>query len=174
MVDLYVKTDGYIEMFYEGRTLFCGEVMSIYGSMRSMKDDWGVLPWPKYDEAQENFNNFVNEEAIVMAVPVTAGDVSRTGLLLEALCEGSTDTLRKQYYEVTLQIKAARDERMADMPDIIFDNRSFDLAMVYNFGGILQGFKSLVQRNKDEYASFITKNESGINKDIEELIASLD
>ncbi|MHB1152190.1 MAG: hypothetical protein ACYCWE_15785 [Eubacteriales bacterium] len=174
MVDQYVKTDGYIEMFYEGRTLFCGEVMSIYSSMRDMEDDWGVLPWPKYDETQENFNTFVNEEAIVMAVPVTAVDVSRTGLLLEALCEGSTDTLRKQYYEVTLQIKAARDERMADMLDIIFDNRSFDLAMVYDFGGILQDFKSLIQRNKDEYASFIAKNESDINKDIDELLASLD
>ena len=45
-------------------------------------------------------------------------------------------TLTPAYYDITLQGKAVRDEESADMLDIIFASRIFDLGNMYQLGDV--------------------------------------
>ena len=74
--------------------------------------------------------------ATAYSIPTTATDPERTALILEALCEGSTDTLLPAYYETTLIRKASRDTESADMLDLIFENRIIDFSNAFLSIGI--------------------------------------
>ena len=38
----------------DGRALLCGQVMAYVRLFRPMEDDFGIIPLPKYDEAQKD------------------------------------------------------------------------------------------------------------------------
>ena len=130
--------DGLIPAFNEGRILFYMGSMVLVPQFRGMEQDFGILPIPKFDEAQENYYttmSIFNNGAIY--IPVTNDNLERTGILLEALSAESRYTLLPAYYDLTLQTKLARDEESSAMLDILFANRIHDTGALHNFGGIL-------------------------------------
>ena len=124
-------------VFTEGRCLFSYVGMNRVTLFREMEADFGILPTPKFDEAQEAYYNVVSTwGANFFAVPKTAEDMERTGIILEALSAESMYTLTPAYYDVTLKTKAARDEESSAMLDIIFASRVFELGNFYGWGGM--------------------------------------
>ena len=124
-------------VFTEGRCLFSYVGMNRVTLFREMEADFGILPTPKFDEAQEAYYNVVSTwGANFFAVPKTAEDMERTGIILEALSAESMYTLTTAYYDVTLKTKAARDEESSAMLDIIFASRVFELGNFYGWGGM--------------------------------------
>lgn len=61
-------------------------------------------------------------------------DMDMVTSMLEALACYSVNTLTKEYYEITVKTKGARDEKSGGMIDLIIGNRVCDLA--YYFGWI--------------------------------------
>ena len=123
--------------FSEGRVLFSCAGMNRVTLFRDMEADFGVLPMPKYDEAQEEYLSPVSMWCTsLISVPVTASNQERTGIIIEALSAESMYTLTPAYYDITLQGKAVRDEESADMLDIIFESRIFDLGNMYQLGDV--------------------------------------
>ena len=49
------KSDGYIGMFRNGRAAFVTVGLSAVSEYRDMKDSYGLVPFPKLDEDQENY-----------------------------------------------------------------------------------------------------------------------
>ena len=124
-------------VFTEGRCLFSYVGLNRVTLFREMEADFGILPTPKFDEAQEEYHNVVSTwGANFFAVPKTTEDMERTGIILEALSAESLYTLTPAYYDVTLKTKAARDEESSAMLDIIFASRVFELGNFYGWGGI--------------------------------------
>ena len=124
-------------VFTEGRCLFSYVGLNRVTLFREMEADFGILPTPKYEESQEEYHNVVSTwGANFFAVPKTAEDLERTGIILEALSAESMYTLTPAYYDVTLKTKAARDEESSAMLDIIFASRVFELGNFYGWGGI--------------------------------------
>ena len=125
------------DLFTEGRCLFSFVGLNRVTLFRDMESDFGILPTPKYDEAQEKYYNAIScWAANFIAVPKTTEDVERTGIILEALSAESMYTLTPAYYDITLKTKAARDVESAEMLDIIFSSRVFELGNFYGWGGI--------------------------------------
>ena len=50
-----------------------------------MEDDYSILPYPKWDEAQENYYTMVDGGHQIQAVPLTTKNLERAGTILEAL-----------------------------------------------------------------------------------------
>ena len=124
-------------VFTEGRCLFSYVGLNRVTLFREMEADFGILPTPKFEESQEEYHNVVSTwGANFFAVPKTAEDLERTGIILEALSAESMYTLTPAYYDVTLKTKAARDEESSAMLDIIFASRVFELGNFYGWGGI--------------------------------------
>lgn len=151
--------------FTEGRSLFNFAGLNRVTLFREMETDFGILPIPKWDEAQTEYRNVVSLWcAALMGVPKTAGDTERTGILLEALNAESLYTLTPAYYEVTLKSKSARDEESAEMLDIIFASRVYDLGNMYGWGDVFGLPNSLNLSGADTIASKVESVKTATEK----------
>lgn len=118
------------KLFTDGNALFYNFSLADIASMRQMKDEFGILPSPKYDENQENYHTVVFDNHSVMCVPMNVSDPERAGMILEALCYESMNLVTPAYYDIILQGKTARDDASNEMLDIIRDSFQFDFAIV--------------------------------------------
>ncbi|MBR4959973.1 MAG: hypothetical protein IKY52_03650, partial [Clostridia bacterium] len=72
--------------FAEGRAYFCGiTFQKIETFLREMEDDYGVLPNPKYNEAQANYSTCVSGAGSMVVVPKSCTDPEYVGSMLEAM-----------------------------------------------------------------------------------------
>ena len=147
-------------------------MMEIEG-LRGMETDFGILPFPKYDENQSNYLSLVNSIICPgLAVPVTA-DPEVSGAVLEAMAYESRYTLLPAYYDVMLKTKVSRDSDSEEMLTIIFGNTTYDLGGIYAFGGIDNELMYHTMDLKRTMASFYEKNEAKAEKDIDKLVTSI-
>ncbi|MBQ7298292.1 MAG: hypothetical protein IJW77_00440 [Clostridia bacterium] len=152
-------------LFEEGRALFFGEVMACVGRMRNSTTDFGLIPFPKYDLAQENYYHFVHKTAGKgVCIPTTQLDIEMAGLIIEAMAAKSVGTVTEAYYDKALTYKYMRDEESAKMLDIILASRIYDLAYIYDWGSLFSQMFSLIVSGKDTVASTWDKRLSAAGK----------
>lgn len=156
--------------FIEGRSLFYGEVMFHVNRLREMADDFGIIPMPKYDEAQEHYVTYTNPAGLLLVVPKTTADTECTGAVLEAMASLSHTTLTPAYYDISLKSKFARDNDSGEMLDLIFENRVYDLTQIYGWGSITSGYNDLALKGSSDLASLIAQKQSAIDTSIEKFI----
>ncbi|MCL2815167.1 MAG: hypothetical protein FWD23_11260 [Oscillospiraceae bacterium] len=162
--------------FMEGRVLFNNAGMNRVTLFRSMEIDFGILPSPKLNEAQENYYNTVtHHSATSFVIPVTlAGeDLARVGAVTDALAAESRYTLIPAYYETQLKTKLTRDDDSSEMMDLIFANRRFDLGLIFGFGDIVGIFGTAMTQNNANIASRLESAEPRAERDIEKLIGQI-
>lgn len=95
---------------------------------RDMADDFGILPLPKYDEAQERYANPINLiQGAGYSVPITVSDREMSGTVLSAMSAFSTDTVTSALYDKCRDAKWVRDTESVEMLELIWDNISFPL-----------------------------------------------
>ena len=158
-------------VFTEGRCLFSYVGLNRVTLFRDMEADFGILPTPKFEEAQEEYHNVVSTwGANFFAVPKTTEDMERTGIILEALSAESLYTLTPAYYDVTLKTKAARDEESSAMLDIIFASRVFELGNFYGWGGIFDLPGSQSAAGKTDIVSAVEGKMKTVNTAMEKTI----
>jgi hypothetical protein len=157
--------------FKENRILFFDTSMARVSFYRNMEADFGIVPPPKYDEAQKEYISSVSVMSTnSLCVPVTVRDFERTGAITDALAGESFYTLKPAYYEVQLKTKFARDDESAEMLDIIFAGRKFDLGLLYSWGGLPGKFENAMQRNSPDIVSELEKIEDKVKSAIEKTI----
>ncbi len=155
--DLY--TEPYITGCAENRMLFYVTGMNRVILFRGMESDFGVLPNPKLDETQEKYRVVqATDQSSSISVPVTNSDLDRTSILIEALSYESSVTTLPAYIETTIKGKHARDEESIEMIELIFDNRVFDLGLVFDWGGSRNFYTTLGKSGSTNVASELEKN----------------
>ncbi len=122
---------------------------SMYGEMREFEDEYGVLPYPKWDENQEIYMTGTMDRYSVIILPKTNTDIRRTGIITEALNAESYKTLFPAWYEDSAQNKFARDEGTIEMLDIIMKGRNFDTVTLFsnNWSSLPWMFRDIVAKN---------------------------
>lgn len=167
------STDAY-RLFHEDRALIIAAGLQTSSVLRDMDSDFGIIPYPKYDEAQVNYMSSIDAGSMTTAVAITSPDLERTGLLTEALCEEGSARVIPAFYDVTLQGKTSRDDASSGMLDIIKDSACFDPLYVYNFGGLGFAFINWLGSGKQDIAGEYAKLESKANAEIESLWSQID
>ena len=98
------------EIFASGRLLFKTVNFFDLETLRSYDIDIGILPCPKYDEAQENYYApSFGAEISVLLKTLPEERRENVGILLEALAFDTNSSLLPEYKEVLLKTKYARD-----------------------------------------------------------------
>ena len=97
--------------------------------------EFGVLPIPKYDVHQTRYCNTVNRyHSTVIGIPISSAEkLEAATVLMQALgyySEGVTNA----YYQQTLQFQALSANDDAEMLDLIYENRFYDLGSMFNWG----------------------------------------
>ncbi len=158
--------------FIEGRSLFYGEVMFHVNGLREMADDFGIIPMPKLNEAQEHYVTYTNPAGPVLTVPVTCSDAVCTGKVLESLASASHYTLTPAYYDIALKGKFARDTDSAAMLDIIFANRVYDLTQAYKWGTMPASFCDLATKGSTDLASLVASKKDSFDAAVEKFVGA--
>lgn len=163
---------GIVDHFMQGKSLFLCEVLGHAKTLRDMEDNFGIIPTPKYDETQENYNTFIARSAQTLMVPVTNRELSRTAVILENLGAESFKSLRPAYYDVQLSGKTARDADSLEMLDIIFDGRRYEMAYIFGANTIGSAYITATE-DGSELASAVTKITKAAKKNIEKTLSGL-
>lgn len=100
--------------------------------LRTMKDAYGVLPYPKLDEAQEEYQSSSRSTHNAFAMPVTCSKPDIAAAVYEALGASNYQKLLPAYFEVAMKAKYSNDDESARMFDIIHDSFKLDFGYMFN------------------------------------------
>ena len=169
------NANGEIDMlnkFAEGTLLFIPFTPMGASRLREMKDDFGVLPMPKLDDAQEEYTTSAHNGFSSVTIPGTCAYPDQVAAVMEALCSESYRYVTPAYYETALKVKYSRDDETSQMLDMIRDSVKFDFAYIYNasLGTPMTQFRDLVMKKPDAAASTLASNMKACNKKLEELL----
>ena len=160
-------------MFQSGLGLFMDQNFSGIQLLRDMDTDFGILPYPKYDEAQESYSARLEAAYKCCTVPVTNNRLDLTGTMLEALYCAAYNDVIPAYYEITLKSKSVRDNDSEEMLDIISSNVRFDYGDTWWCDAIRDGvFRGMFEENSRNFASAIKRAERLAAKAIKNSITS--
>lgn len=138
-----------------------------YETLRNM-EKYGLLPLPKYDEAQQSYiTPIVND---VAAIPGVVKDAEMSATLLEALQYYTYETVYPQYYEIALKRKGTRDNDSEKMLDLIFEHTIIDFAYIYH---PIVGTELCTSISQKNYASWAAKNYKKFHTNIEKLMETV-
>ena len=166
-----------IPAFANGNLLFVTTwVDNAFNAFREMEDDYGILPYPKFDENQEQYytNSMDNYSLLSVPITVTIDNLGFVGHITEALTIESHNTVFPAYYDVALTDKYARDENSVEMLNIMMDGRKYDFSILHNdkMQRLPYMFRNLIaQKSIDfasSYAAIQDALETGINSLVED------
>ena len=154
---------GIYNVFVNGNALFCPlELQYVYRQLRDYEHSYGVVPLPKWDEAQSEYYSVCDAGANVMVVPVTAQNIEMIGAVVEALSAYSWRSVMPTYCDIVLNRKSARDPESAEMMELILDSRVIDFAYLYD-GWTGWVFKLAgMTAQEGSFASVYEKNEKAM------------
>lgn len=143
-----------LKAFREGRLLFGAWALTEIQSLRNCEQDFGVLPFPKYDEAQENYHCIISTSLTpAVSIPITNPNPSQAGLILEAMTYYSVDTVTHVYYDLSLNSRFIRDEESSEMFDIMFANSVYDFGYIFDVGGLGMILENMFYNKKNTFSS---------------------
>jgi len=162
------------KIFRESRALAFGACLTTLSSMREMDDDFGYLPNPKYNEAQEKYYSTTQEwTASMFLVPKTAPDPERTSIILEAMASASSKIVVPAFYDVQLARKYSRDDESEAILDILFENRVLDPVQAFNFGKIRATTTQILESSTNIIASSIESVKNAAQTDYEKTLEAI-
>lgn len=106
-------------------TFHAGTVGDMRVYMPSSEIEYGIIPIPKYNTAQEDYISYVYRAASVCGVPAninnqSSGTLERVCTVMEWMCAYSYKLVKPVYYEVILYGRISRQPEAVDMLKIIF------------------------------------------------------
>ena len=170
-LDPAAKSTGWAKIYSNGQALFFGATIDGIYKLRNTEVNYGFLPWPKYDETQEQYNSGMAPNHISLFCIPNLGDEEhreRASILVEVLACNSAD-VTKGFYEKNLQGKSVRDDESYATLDIIFANKIFDLGYYYNVGGYRAAMFNRFKAGDKTFSSFYAEQEEAANTRISEI-----
>ena len=161
-------------MFMRNQTLFSMAGIWYCRTYRSMDEDFGILPYPKYDEAQQEYLSPSTAIAnTLVSVTVTNNDYENTSIFLEDYSYRGHKTILPEFYEVLLQGKVARDEESKAMLDLIFSSPILDVGIICEFGGYPAVINSKTAAFDTNIVSEFESKERIANRAIEKFVSTI-
>jgi len=131
--------------------------------LRAMETDFGILPFPKYDENQEKYYSRV-VDGWIYCVPNYTTNLERVSVIMEALAVESKNITVPAYFETALRTKYARDDESQEMLDIIHANRTMDLGDTFYMTPVRDIYMNVLNGKRNNFASAVEKATNAVNK----------
>ena len=171
-------TDTIKKFAQSSENLFMVRPLQSYYNIKDYSDNYGILPMPKYDSASDTYYSPINiYSAGTLCLPYTAQNNERIADVLQAMGMVSRSIVMPEFYDTVLGLRFANDLQSSRMLDIIFQNRVYDIGMIWNFGDlrsilVLSGAALEVAENT--VASNISGSYDQIKKGISNFLTAVD
>ncbi len=124
-----------------------------------MVSEFGVLPFPKYDEHQEGYKTIYPYNNNLFALPNIQEDLNRTAVIIEDMNYISSFTIVPTWFETLLTRRYVRDDESEETLHILRNNCVYDIGLYYNFGDLRSGILDV-----DPQQSNISRNYARLEK----------
>ena len=164
------------DVFIQGRSLFYCEAASyLRGLNANMEREYGVVPVPKYDKAQANYTTWRHGIGSTLSIPtsVAKGDMEQFALVLETYALLSQKYVRPAYYDTMLTTRNVQDVESSEMLDLIFLNRTYDMAMYFTQLGFNGLFEQAALSSGNTFASSYQSNSKRFDRQIDSILRKL-
>ena len=163
------------KQFIEDRSMFYFGQLQSAEYLRDMKSDYGVIPTPKLDEAQEQYYSYVFEVMRFMALPYNCKKSEAVCAMLEEMAFEGYQNVSPVYYETVIKNKYTRDDVSSQMIDLVRDGMLTDIARIHmsSWSGISCLVRDTLFFNKKshDFSSEFEKQRKKIEKGGEDFIA---
>lgn len=156
-ISYWDQTAGKDMIFWHDQALFASMMLRDVEVNRDKDLSYGLVPYPKYDQAQEKYLSLVDGHASMMALPVTltAEDQDFVGAMVEAFSAATYNSVLPAYYETAMQTKFAQDETMPEMLTLVREGRVFNFGYLYDITTNRDILVNLITGKKTDLASKI-------------------
>ena len=154
--------DSQNKTFTEGRAMFKDTFLGGVTGFSEVEFDFGIIPYPKWDENSEYMNRSSNMTALTY-IPVTNTELNLTGAVLEELAFQSAKELTPTYFDKVLTVKSTRDVESEAMLPIIKNNARF------LYDGYAPSIHAMVFSKNNTYASDYAAALPTYQTDLEEM-----
>ena len=153
----YNPQDDITDIFVGGRSIFMPQYLGFTDQLRTMENDYGILPYPKWTADQKGYYTTSQNGHTIFCIPTTCKILDAVGAAMEALCAESYRKLTPVYFEVVLKEKYSRDSESSQMLDIIRAGIKFDFG--YSNGISLDYisniFRDIITNKTNNFASTV-------------------
>ena len=142
-----------VRQFSEDRSMFYFGQLQSAEYLRDMKTDYGVIPTPKLEEAQEQYYSYMFEVMRFMALPYNCQKSEAVCAMLEEKAFEGYQNVSPIYYETVIKNKYTRDDVSSKMIDLVRDGMLTDIARIHmsSWGGISCLVRDTVFRSKKSH-----------------------
>ncbi len=159
------------KIFREGRSLFYHSMLNRAQDFRGMETDFGIVPYPKWNEDQEGYYTHSQDGYSVAVVPIDVDNPEMSGAVVDLMSALSSEMVIPAYYDMALKDKYSRDDESGEMLDII--RKGFKMDFAYYYQGAMQSgghFRRLIDQNNSNFVSFYAVNQKGYERNLKKLI----
>jgi hypothetical protein len=169
--------DGCNGAFKENRALFISHELTYAVSyLREAEFTYGIIPYPKYDEMQEQYVTITSFPYSLYSIPIDTADPDVSALVMEALASEGYRTVSPALFENAYKVKYARDTQSSLMYDLIRSTVSFDFGRVFNneLGGSTYSlFRDSIVGKNTNWISKVKGQSKVMTKMLDKLVAAL-
>lgn len=149
------------EMFSNEQAMFVyGKLRNAYDVFRYSDVDYGILPVPKLNEEQKDYNSaYTDRFFVIPSSSVSGKDAQDIGFILEALSAQGYRTIYPAYYEEAMQNRYSTDAESKQILSMLHKYRVISFSYIY--GGkecYSRALNTLIaERQSKDYASFLAE-----------------
>ena len=126
------KYDQARSLWAQGHFLFTQSSIAATNQFREMKDDYGIMPNPKYNKDQAEYAHKCDKYALAFAIPLSDSvDMERLATVMDYWAYVSRDTVIPKYYDITILTKRFSDPRSSEIMDMIIDTVRYEFCDVF-------------------------------------------
>ena len=158
-------------IFKSEYVLFLGSGIRATDNLRDMTADYGIIPYPMYDEKQDSYYTF-NYGTPYMSMLLSTKDPEMTAVMLEALNAESYKNVVPAYLDTALKGKYSRDAETAEMLDLVNSTSFFDFTFVNETSTdhIVMWFFDQLSSGVENIASAYESRKSGFENSLQKLL----
>ncbi len=156
--------------FVEGRALFYLPMMVDLDNIRDMDMDYGILPYPKYDEGQTRY--YTTTSAYHMAHICTTNtdvDIDMRGDIMQALAYYRQQELTPAYHEKTLIGKSVRDDESIVSLEILASTRIYDMGFFIKPASINEKLLANFRTGTQSFSNLFASTESEAQSQVDQI-----
>ena len=145
--------------------------------LRDMKDKYGVIPCPKLDKEQTEYQTFLHDQFTAFGIcnPIDDERAQMLGAVLEYMAWSSYMNVVPVYYNVALKSKYMQDSASWDMLDKIYSGIYIDAGVLYtkSLNSVHQTPRTIVTGKTDTTASKFKQLKTAVNISLKNLQSSI-
>ena len=161
--------------FMEGKSMFTASLVDDASTiLADVSFEYGILPYPKFDEKQENYISAPQRNSFFAMLSYCDTDFS--GAALEAWCSEAYRTIQPEYFEITLKVRYSADDNMSAVMDLLRSTTRYEIGDYFTqqLNSITSSFKNLiVSGSEGQWASNYAFKEQMWNKALGEIWETL-